>query len=234
VFEALEPFFADGYVEEVLYELKSGKEAVVYCCRGGARLQGALVAAKVYKARQQRSFHNDWMYREGRVILDARARRAAAKRTDFGREVASTLWTDHEWQVLRQLRAVRADVPRPLAHAEGALLLEFIGDEHGAAPQLKDVRLTPGEAEAALERLLDNLRLWLMADVVHADLSAYNILYWQGVPVSIDFPQAVDPRVNGNAFDLLLRDLTNLARYFARQGVDRDPYAMAERIWAFA
>jgi RIO kinase 1 len=78
--EALEPFLADGLIESVLYPIKSGKEATVYCCRGGSALKGALVAAKVYKPKAFRSFRDDSAYREGRVILDARARRAAAKR----------------------------------------------------------------------------------------------------------------------------------------------------------
>jgi len=94
--DALEPFFADGLLEHVLYPIKSGKEATVYCCRGGAALERALVAAKVYKPKAFRSFRDDSTYREGRVILDKRAARAAAKRTDFGHKVQSALWTNHE------------------------------------------------------------------------------------------------------------------------------------------
>ena len=228
---ALEPFIANGSLADVLYPIKSGKEATVYCCRGGPRLDGALVAAKVYKPRTGRSFHNDAIYREGRVILDRRAARAAAKRTRFGREVASAVWTNHEWQTLVRLHAAGADVPRPLACAEGAILLEYIGDEQGPAPALKDVRLGTEAATAVFDRLLDNVQLWLAYDVVHADLSAYNVLYWQERPVVIDFPQAANPRTNPNAFDLLARDLDNLSRYFARCGVERSAWTLASEFW---
>jgi RIO kinase 1 len=99
--DALEPFVADGLVEDVLYPIKGGKEATVYCCRAGRQLEAELVAAKVYKPKAFRSFRDDSVYREGRVILDRRARRAAAKRTDFGTQVQSALWTNHEWDVLK-------------------------------------------------------------------------------------------------------------------------------------
>jgi RIO kinase 1 len=230
--EALEPFLADGLIESVLYPIKSGKEATVYCCRGGSALKGALVAAKVYKLKAFRSFRDDSAYREGRVILDARARRAAAKRTGFGQKVQSALWTDHEWNVLKVLHAAGADVPTPLAHSEGGILLEFVGDGEAAAPVLKDVTLSTPEAEALFERLLDNVQLWLAYNIVHGDLSAYNVLYQAADPVVIDFPQASDPRFNTNAFRLLLRDIENLARYFQRFGVHRDAFALADSYWS--
>ncbi len=63
---------------------------------------------------------------------------------------------------------------------------------------------------------------------MHADLSPHNVLYrGEGYATVIDFPQAVDPRINTNAFQLLLRDVENLARYFERCGVRRDPFSLA-------
>jgi RIO kinase 1 len=231
--DALEPFIADGQIEAVLYPVKSGKEATVYCCRAGPALKSDLVAAKVYKERAFRSFRDDSVYREGRVILDARARRAAAKRTGFGQKVRSALWTNHEWTILRTLHAAGADVPEPLAQSSGGMLMEFVGDADRAAPVLKDVRLNTAEAEALFERLLHNVQLWLAYDIVHGDLSPYNVLYrGDGYGTVIDFPQAVDPRFNTNAFRLLWRDIENLARFFERFGVHRDAFSLAEGYWS--
>jgi RIO kinase 1 len=231
--DALEPFRADGLIEDVLYPIKSGKEATVYCCRAGPKLDADLVAAKIYKPKAFRSFRDDSVYREGRVILDSRARRAAAKRTGFGHKVQSALWTNHEWEVLTTLHAAGADVPKPLAHSPGGILLEFIGDGDAAAPVLKEVALSAAEAEAVFDRLLDNVQLWLAYNIVHGDLSAYNVLYLAGDPVVIDFPQACDPRFNTNAFRLLTRDIENLGRYFERFGAQpRDAFGLAERYWA--
>jgi RIO kinase 1 len=231
--EALAPFVADGLISEVISIVKSGKEAVVYCCRAGDALDADLVAAKVYKPAQFRSFRNDAVYREGRVILNRRDARAVAKRTSHGQEVSSALWTNHEWGTLHQLHKVGADVPRPIAQSSGALLLEFIGSEDfGAAPLLKSADLSRAEAEDAYTRLQDNIQLWLAYYIVHGDLSPYNVLYWEDRPVVIDFPQAVDPRFNLNAFDLLVRDLDNIGRFFERFGIANRSYELAEQYWA--
>ena len=231
--EVLEPFRADNLVEDVVSVVKSGKEAVVYCCRGGPKADAELVAAKVYKPKSFRSFRNDALYREGRVVLNGHDARAMAKRTAHGREVSSALWTNHEWEVLRQLHRVGADVPRPLAHSSGALLMEFIGSpEDGAAPNLKGADLSQTEAEAAYVRLLENIQLWLYAYIIHGDLSPFNVLYWVDQPVVIDFPQAVDPRFNLNAYSLLQRDLDNIGRFFERFGIPNESVSLTERFWS--
>ena len=64
--------------------------------------------------------------------------------------------------------------------------------------------------------------------VVHADLSVYNLLWWRGRLVIIDFPQAVDAVTNVDAVDLLHRDVLNVATWFGRHGVPID----AEKVFA--
>jgi len=71
----------------------------------------------------------------------------------------------------------------------------------------------------------------LAHNYIHADLSAYNVLYWQGQISIIDFPQAVDPRFNSNAFALLARDIENICHYVARYGLERDGQLIARRLW---
>jgi RIO kinase 1 len=80
--------------------------------------------------------------------------------------------------------------------------------------------------------LVGEIARMLEAERVHGDLSAYNVLMHDGSPVVIDFPQACDPRFNANAFRLLLRDIENLARFFARLGIHRDASRLAERYWS--
>jgi RIO kinase 1 len=229
---ALDSFYTEGLISDVISTIKSGKEAVVYCCRAGSAIDAELLAAKVYKPRSYRSFRNDAMYREGRVILNRRDARAFAKRTEHGREIGSALWTNHEWEVLSTLFHAGADVPYPIAQSSSALLLEFIGSaSEGAAPALKECDLSTSEACAVYERILRNVELWLSCNIVHADLSAYNVLYFSETPTIIDFPQAVDPRFNSNAYSLLLRDLENINRYFARYGIAENSSELADRLW---
>ncbi len=51
---------------------------------------------------------------------------------------------------------------------------------------------------------------------MHGDLSAYNILYWEGHIALIDFPQVVPARDNRNAYAIFERDVTRLCAVFHR------------------
>lgn len=227
----LEPFYQDGWITDVLHTVKSGKEATVYCCRGGARAEAELIAAKVYRPRAHRSFKNDAVYQEGRVILDRRLRRAVAKKTQTGRGCQSALWVESEFATLSTLYAAGADVPRPHARSGDAILMEYIGDREMAAPPLRHAHLERDEARVLFGGLMRNIELWLSHNCVHGDLSAFNILYWQGAVTVIDFPQAIDPRMNRNACDLLLRDIGNVCGHFEAYGVAEDSYRMARGLW---
>ncbi|MPZ47988.1 MAG: hypothetical protein GEU75_01510 [Dehalococcoidia bacterium] len=180
-FPQFEEFFDRGLIDEVLGLVKTGKEASVYCCRGGPALGIDLVAAKVYRDRQYR-FKNDAVYQEARgreMGLRGRPLRAFEKKTQFGREVQEGIWRHREYETLELLHAAGADVPRPLAAANDVVLMEYVGDEDGAASQLNRVRIDEDAAGPLFQRLIDNVELWLACNRVHGDLSPHNILYWQ-------------------------------------------------------
>jgi RIO kinase 1 len=187
---------------------------------------------KVYRSRDHRSFKNDQVYKAGRVILNGHDRRAVAKKSRYGREFEEGWWTSREWEVLEALHQIGADVPRPVAAAEGAILMGYIGDEETSAPQLRHVSLTPREAGEAFDRLLWNIELCLRHNLIHADLSPFNILWWEGRATIIDVPQAVDPRSNPNASHLLARDVENVCRHFERYGVRKDADAITRGLWS--
>lgn len=231
--EELEPFIDEGFIEEVIRPVKSGKEADVYLCAAAGTTGEKLVGAKVYRSVHQRGFKNDSLYREGtHAELNARTRRAVAKKTSHGKDVLFGTWIRHELETLEILHGAGARVPRPIRSADRALLMTWIGDEDGAAPHLRQVRPDPVDAQRWFRTLVQQVALFLANNRVHADLSEYNILVWDGEPAVIDFPQAVDPRFNRNALDLLNRDLENLGRYFGRLGVESDPHRLAGEMWS--
>jgi RIO kinase 1 len=232
IIDSLESFFADGLIIELDSVVKSGKEATVVCCRSGRSLGGGIVAAKVYRPLENRNFRNDSMYLGGRTRVMRRQDRVAFNnRTRHGMEVRFRSWIESEYQTLAMLYEAGSDVPRPLARSGSALLMEFIGGEEGPAPMLSAIRLERADAERILRGLMRNVTLWLRHHLVHGDLSAYNILLRGGTATVIDFPQAVDARMNPNARSLLDRDLENLCGYFARQGVHADPRRLARELW---
>jgi len=228
---SLEEFYDRGLITDVLYRLPSGKEATVYCCQAGPADPAELLAAKVYRPVEQRSFKNDAEYRAGRVILDARSRRAARKKTRHGRSFNFGSWIGQEYEVLQQLHRAGAHVPRPVAHSGNSILMEYVGDQDGPAPLLKNVSLEKTETRRLFDGLVDDVRLFLACNCIHADLSPYNLLYWQGALTVIDFPQAVDPRFNQQARPLLLRDLQNVCQYFSPYGVRVEPHRLTDSLW---
>lgn len=222
----LTEFYDRGLITGVVGPVKRGKEATVYCCRAHPSTGRDLLAAKVYREREGRAFMNDAVYWAGASVGKRRERLAFQQKSRTGVAVQAGAWQAREWRTLRVLHAAGADVPAPIATLErgrsGAFLMEFVGDERGAAPQLQHVTLTADEAAALYQRVLENVALWLAHHRVHADLSAFNILYWRGAVKVIDLPQAVDPRENPNAWDLLRRDLEHVHHYFARYGIGGD------------
>lgn len=239
--ESLRPFYEDSLITDVLSLAQGGKEANVYCCRAHLATGRELLAAKVYRPRKFRNLRNDKLYREGREILteggrpvnarDQRIMRAIGKKTDFGVQVEHTSWLMHEYVALRDLSAAGADVPVPLAAHDNALLMEYVGDAARAAPTLHSVRPGTDEAPALLRRILHNVELMLTRQMVHGDLSAYNILYWEGAIALIDFPQAVNSIANPYARELLYRDVTRICEYFGRCGLTTDPNIIAANLW---
>jgi RIO kinase 1 len=228
----IETFLSEGWIDEVLFTVKSGKEATVYCCKAAPDRGAFHFALKVYKERQYRNFRNMALYQEGRLRgVGARVARAFHNKSRFGREVERVNWLGNEFGLLRLLFEAGAAVPRPFAMAGNALLLAFIGEEGRPAPQLASLKLTPVEAEALLEQALTNIEIMLAHHVVHGDLSAYNLLVADGRLALIDFPQAIDARTNPNAKTLLVRDVRNVCRYFAAQGADAEPGNYAEGLW---
>lgn len=228
----LETFFEEGWITEVLYRVKSGKEATVYCCQSDERVSGMnLVAAKIYRSQQHRGFKDNSLYREGKEILDKRMKRAFEKKTRTGRKVQYSSWIFYEYETLTTLYQAGAAVPKPLSQGNGAILMEYFGDYHMAAPLLNNIELEPHEARAVFNTLMQNIELWLAHNRVHGDLSPFNVLYWQGQPVIIDFPQAIDPRFNHSAFSLLERDIDNICRFLERFGVQANSRLLAERLW---
>ena len=219
-------------IDEVLGVIKSGKEATVYCCRG---FQGEppRLAAKVYRDRDVRRFSNDYAYVEGRTRgMHRRDVAAIAAKSRAGREISFGQWVDEEWKTLQVLRDAGCDVPEPLHRGGRVILMEYFGDDTGAAPMLANVRLDRDEARDVFERMMRNIELMLACDRVHGDLSPFNVLYRDGELRIIDFPQAVDPRFNSGALPLLERDVARVCEYAARSGVEADAARITRSLWS--
>jgi RIO kinase 1 len=123
-------------------------------------------------------------------------------------------------------------VPPPVERLDDGYLMAFVGDGERAAPRLSEVDLEPAVARRVWDDLLGELSVLVAIDRVHGDLSAFNVLWWRERAVLIDFSQTVEIVTHPAAHDLLTRDVTSLARYFQRRGVEIDIDRAMERIGA--
>jgi RIO kinase 1 len=236
----LEPFYNNQVIDDILGKVKGGKEANVYCCAAHPSTGLDLIAAKVYRPRMFRSLRNDARYRQGRAVVDeegkaVHSRReilAIGKNTRFGQELRHISWLESEFQTMQLLYEAGADVPKPLMEGHNVILMEYIGEQSVPAAMLNHVRLESSAARRMFDRLVENLSIMLACHRVHADFSAYNVLYWEGQFKIIDFPQAVDPRRNPDALDLFVRDVERLCQYFARYNIHQDTYELANELWS--
>jgi RIO kinase 1 len=245
---SLASFYDKGLITDVLSLVKGGKEANVYCCEAHPATGLGLLAAKVYRPRMFRNLRNDKMYQQGREVLTADGRpagkeagriaRAIRNKSGYGMEAAHTSWLMHEFVALERLYQAGAAVPRPLAGSDNAVLMTYHGDEGRPAPTLNSVSLEPAEAKALFAEVLRNVELMLQHEMIHGDLSAYNILYWArpgggpGQITIIDFPQVVNLHSNPKARFVLRRDIERTCEYFEKQGVRCNPRAIADGMWA--
>jgi RIO kinase 1 len=229
----LEHFFDEGLIERVIRPIKSGKEASVHLCRANPRTTGEdLLALKLFHPLDRRDFRDDRLYHDGEWIKERRVRVALEKKTRYGREVQGGIWVDREWESLRTLHGGGAPVPRPIERTGDAILMSYVGDVETAAPQLRTYR--PDDADEAgrlFDQVIAAVERMLFMNVVHGDLSPYNLLVWNGRVTVIDLPQAVDPRKNRHARRFLLRDVERVCEWAEHHGVRRPADRITADVW---
>jgi RIO kinase 1 len=225
----IQPLLEDGLVDDVLRQLKSGKEATVYVVQCGNEIR----CAKIYKEANQRGFHQAVNYTEGRKVKNSRQARAMEKGSRYGRQEQESAWQHAEVDALYKLAAAGVRVPHPFGFYEGVLLMELVADENGQpAPRLNDLELTRDQALEFHAFLIRQVVLMLCAGIVHGDLSEFNVLVDAQGPVIIDLPQAVDAAANNNASRMLERDVENLAVYFGQFAPELLDTQYGKEIWA--
>jgi RIO kinase 1 len=198
-------FLSKGVIDEVHGVVNAGKEARVYW---GKDKDGKELAVKIYLTSSAEFLKGMHKYIEG-------DRRFKNVKHDT-RSLIFT-WAQKEFRNLEQAARAKVPVPKPIAVEKNVLVMGFIGKDGVSAPSMKEQ--LPRAPEKVYNLMLTYLkRLYRRADLVHGDLSEYNIMIWSGQPVLFDMSQSV-PTSHPLAEPLLRRDLENLNRFFSRLGI---------------
>src|SRR3989442_459517 len=166
----------DGVLSTLDYPVSTGKEANVFHATGPDRRAKAV---KIYRIATA-TFRNIAVYIEG----DPRFKKVK-------RATRPTLlaWAQKEYKNLVRMGDAGVRVPSPERVLDNVLVMEYIGDETQPAPSLREVALE--DPHAVFEDVVANMRGIRESELVHADLSEYNLLWWAGQVVVIDVGQAV-------------------------------------------
>jgi len=194
-------------LKKIFGAISSGKEAKVY---PAVSEDGKWYALKIY------------------YVSTASSKRALEKYT-FGDprfediKVSNTrqlisVWARKEFKNLSRLYQNDVRVPKPYYVLENVLVMEFIGENGIRAPLLKelpDEEITKEMYEDVITQIENMVN---KAELVHGDLSEYNIMVWNEKCYIIDVSQAVDIN-HKNALELLKRDIDNINNFFASKGI---------------
>ncbi len=207
---------AKGYIKAMGGVISTGKEANVFYADGrddeGREIP---VAVKIYRIETSEFYKMDeYLFGDKRFDL----RRISKKELVY-------VWTEKEFRNLQRAYEAGVRVPRPITHLKNVIIMEFIGEDEKAAPTLADLGLELKElvdVESLFWDIVENVRkLYRDAELVHADLSEYNIMLFKDKPYLIDMGQSVltDHPMAMSYFE---RDLKNLTRFFRKFGIKVD------------
>ncbi len=230
--ETLRQYFDDGTIDGYERVLSEGKEAVVHVVSKKENGVKRYYAAKVYKKREERGFKNRADYLVTQNVFQRRALLAIRKKTRFGKGVEEAVWQNREIAYLEELLAAGADVPVLVKGGQDSFVMEYLGDGDNHALKLIEAKNEIKDPRGVFACVMRNVKLFLRCNIVHGDLSPYNVLYYRDRVVVIDFPQASNPMRNPNAQALLLRDIRNICAFFTKLGVSADPEAIFNEMWA--
>ena len=126
------------------------------------------------------------------------------------------------------LARINIKAPKPIIFISNVLVIEYIGDSERPAPLMKDVKLK--NPKEIFETLIDYVsKMYKKADLVHSDISAFNVLMFEDKPYLIDLGQGVLIE-HPNALGYLRRDISNLVSYFNKFGIRADANKIFDKI----
>jgi RIO kinase 1 len=205
---------SDGIIDQVDFPLSTGKEANIF---RATTPESTYVALKIYRTATM-TFKHIATYIEG----DPRFAYGYKNRRDIIEE-----WAKKEFKNLEVLRQAKVRVPIPIKCIRNVLVMSYIGDAKKPAPLLKDVRLK--DPQKIYDEILVFLHRMLKNKIVHADLSAFNILLFHQKPYLIDVGQAV-LLDHPASQEFLTRDIHNIVQYFKKYNIKSDEHKILKNL----
>lgn len=194
--------FLKSNIEGIEHQINLGKEAVVFKAITRDKEPRAI---KIYRV-ETSDFKNMEYYIKG----DPRFRDVPKNKRRL-----IEMWCRKEFRNLIIAKRAGVSSPKPYSAIGNVLVMDFIGDEW-PAPKLKDANIS--NIEKVYKSVISDMKKLYQANLVHSDLSEFNILYWRETPWLIDFAQGM-VLSHPKSHELLKRDVRNVANFFLKKGI---------------
>lgn len=194
-----------GYIHLLNGAISTGKEANVFT---GVDDQGKIVAVKIYRVTTS-DFKKMQYYIQGDPRFNVKS--------NSKRQLINN-WVLKEFKNLNRAYEAGVRVPQPIIAKNNILIIEFIGNSDGTPARLMRQSKISNPQYVA-DKIIDYVKkLYNDAELVHGDLSGFNILMADDEPVIIDLSQSMvvdHPLTN----ELLNRDIDNLVKDFNKMNI---------------
>lgn len=211
----------NGVLDSISGSISTGKESVVFHAYGG-ELNGETLpkecAIKVYKTTL-----NEFKNREKYVHGDHRFARDDFRKQNPRKIIK--MWGEKETANLNRLKKFGIPCPYVQVLKMHVLVMSFIGKDAQPAPKLKDAGLSTEDMQDAFKQTVNIMKkMHTDCNLVHADLSEFNMLWFDGKVWIIDVSQAVEI-MHPAALEFLFRDCQAVTNFFLKYDVHGVPTA---------
>lgn len=211
----LEKLISDRMINSLDFPISTGKEGNVF---RATTPNNKYLALKIYRTNTS-TFKHIAQY----IIGDPRFKTMHNSRRDI-----VFAWTQKEFKNLERLKKAGVRAPKPILFNKNVLVMDYIGDSNRPAPMLKDVILK--HPDLIFKEVIDFIsKMYTKAELVHADMSAFNVLMYRNKPYVIDLGQGV-LREHPNSDDFLKRDIHNIVSYFKKLNIRADENKIYNKI----
>ncbi|CAH0694421.1 unnamed protein product [Spodoptera exigua] len=208
-------FINNEVLEDINGIISTGKESVVLHAAGNTKYPDLSVpkecAIKIFKTTL-----NEFKTRDKYIEADYRFKDRFSKQNP--RKIVH-MWAEKEMHNMLRMKKIGLNCPDMVCLKKHILVMSFIGKDNKPAPKLRDVILKPEKWQSVYNEVVEAVHtLYNTGHMIHADLSEYNILWWENKCWFIDVSQSVQPD-HPNGLEFLLRDCRNIANFFDKKGV---------------
>ncbi|XP_048832867.1 serine/threonine-protein kinase RIO3 [Brienomyrus brachyistius] len=203
-----------GILENINGCISTGKESVVFHADGGSLEEKAVPTECVLKV--FKTTLNEFKNRDKYIKDDYRFKDRFSK---LNPRKIIRMWAEKEMHNLARMKKAGILCPEVVILKKHILVMSFIGLDHVPAPKLKEVKLGAEDMKGAYYQVLQVMQqLFQECNLVHADLSEYNMLWHDGKVWLIDVSQSVEP-THPHGLEFLFRDCRNVSTFFQKAGV---------------